>query len=44
MKLQFVDKLLGKKRVFVGSSTEGHNFAEKVRVELKNRGLSPLPW
>jgi predicted nucleotide-binding protein len=39
-----MDGLLGKKRVFVGLSTEGKHFAEKVILELQNRGFSALPW
>jgi len=39
-----MNELFGKKRVFVGSSTEGRPLADKVILELENKGFSPLPW
>jgi predicted nucleotide-binding protein len=34
----------GRRRVFVGSSTEGRPIAEKVLGRLSSNGLSTLPW
>jgi hypothetical protein len=35
---------IGKRQVFVGSSTESKNLAETVLVELESAGVQPLPW
>ena len=35
---------IGKRQVFVGSSTEGKHLAEIVIAQLDSVGLQPLPW
>src|SRR5438128_2396033 len=35
---------IGKRQVFVGSSTEGKHLAEMVISQLDSAGLHPLPW
>jgi predicted nucleotide-binding protein len=42
--LTSMSELIGKKQVFVGSSTEGKHLAENVILELEKEGLSPLAW
>jgi Predicted nucleotide-binding protein containing TIR-like domain len=39
-----MDRIPGKTRVFVGSSTEGKPLADQVISELTSHGLSPLAW